>query len=342
MEAGENMTRRALPFGFLVTLAVIAYDSSARADGAVMIAGKISSRERDIIVNTLELTATSLTWKLTAPPFSREAIEASLTCLKGKAPWGCVGPGIRGNDQLVIVEVEGDHGPGTPMTVVTVHVLTAATEGQFFASRYCDLCNDDALKRATADLSKQLLREAAERTGRTKLTVHSKPDKAWILLDGKMVGATNSTRATYPGTHTVMLQHVGYKTAVREVAILDGQTLDVAFDMDPEPSSSAGSGSYGPSSDHPSQLLPYLTLGIGGTAILAGVALVVFSENPDPHGPQRPHYYDTTNHGIITFALGAIATSAGIYLLLSRNATSATTVTPLPGGGVAAGWTGRF
>lgn len=338
------MTRRALPFGFLVTLALIASGSSARADGAVMIAGKISSRERDIIVNTLELTATSLAWKLTAPPFSREAIAASLTCLKGKAPWGCVGPGIQGNDQLVIVEVEGDHGPGTPLTVVTVHVLTAATEGQFFASRYCDLCNDDALQRATADLSKQLLREAAERTGRTKLAIHSKPDKAWILLDGKLAGATDSTRATYPGTHTVMLQHVGYKTAVREVVVLDGQTLDVAFDMELEPSSSArySSGSRDPSLDHPSQLFPYLTIGIGGTAVLAGTLLVVFSETPDPHGPQRPHYYDTENHGIITFALGAIATGAGIYLLLGRNATSAAIVTPLPGSGAAASWTGRF
>jgi len=338
------MPPRALPVGFLVTLAVIASGSSARADGAVMIAGKVSLRERDIIVNALELTATSLTWKLTAPPFSREAIAASLTCLKGKTPWGCVGPGIRGHDQLVIVEVEGDHGPGTPLTVVTVHVLTAATEGQFFASRYCDLCNDDALKRATADLSKQLLREAAERTGRTKLAIHSKPDKAWILLDGKLIGATNSTKATYPGTHTIMVQRVGYKTAVREVVAMDGQTLDVAFDMDLEPSSSTGarSGSHGPSPDHPSQFLPYLTLGIGGTALLAGALLIVFSEDPDPHGPQRPYYYDTTNDGILSLAIGALATGAGIYLLQSTQTTSAATITPLPGGGAAASWTGRF
>jgi hypothetical protein len=197
-----------LTFGLLIAVHMASSSSSARADGAVMIAGKISPRERDIIVDSLALTATSMTWKLSAPPFSRGAIDASLACLKDPSPWACVAPGLRGNDQLVIVQVDSDRGIGAPTTVVTAHVLTAGTDGELLASRYCEVDNEDALRRAVADLSKQLLQEAAERTGRTKLAIHSKPDKAWILLDGKTVGATNTTRVTYPGTHTIMLRQV--------------------------------------------------------------------------------------------------------------------------------------
>lgn len=328
--------------GLVVALHLAASSSGARADGAVMIAGKVSPRERDIIVDSIELTATSMTWKLTAPPFSREAIDASLACLKDKSPWACVAPAVRGNDQLVIVQVDGDRGIGAPMTVVTAHVLTAGTDGELLASRYCEMCNEDALKRAVADLSKQLLQEAAERAGRTKLAIHSKPDKAWILLDGKTVGATNTTRVTYPGTHTIMLRHVGYKTTVREIVAIDGKTLDVAFDMDADPSSTRGSDRHAPPPDHPPRRLPYLALGAGAAAILAGALLIAFDEDPDPRGPQRRYYYDTAKDGVACLAIGAVVAGAGVYLLLRPEATSAATVTPLPGGGAAASWTGRF
>jgi hypothetical protein len=54
-----------LTFGLLIAVHMASSSSSARADGAVMIAGKLSPRERDIIVDRLELTATSMSWKLT-------------------------------------------------------------------------------------------------------------------------------------------------------------------------------------------------------------------------------------------------------------------------------------
>ncbi len=314
--------------------------SSARADGAIMITGKISPREHDVIVDTLESVAAGMTWKLTAPPVGREAIDAALACLKNKAAWSCVAPGVRGNEQLVIVQVDGERGAGATATVVTAHVVTAGTDGEFFASRYCEVGSEEALKRAVADLGKQLLQEAAERTGRTRLAIRSRPDKAWILLDGKTVGATNTTRATYPGTHTIMLRQVGYKTAVREVVAADGQTLDVAFDMEPDPSWTGGSGSHVPPAEHPPRILPYVALGTGGTAIVAGALLIAFDEDPNPRGPQRPSYDDTARNGVVALAIGAAVTGAGVYLLLRHKATSPA-ITPLPGG-AAASWTGRF
>ena len=331
-----------LTLGLIIALHLAASGSSAHAGGAVMIAGKVSPHERDIIVETIQLTAATMSWKLGAPPFSKEAIAAALACLKAKSPWRCVAAAIRGNDPLVIVQVDGDRGPGAPMMVVTAHILTAGTDGELFASRSCEMCNEDALKRAVADLSKQLLQEAAERTGRTKLAIHSKPDKAWILLDGKPVGATNTARATYPGRHTIMLRHVGYKTAVREVVAVDGETLDVAFDMELEPSSTSGSDGHAPSPGPPPRRLPYVALGGGGAAILAGALLIAFDEDPDPRGPQQRYYYDTAKHGVASLAIGAVVAGAGVYLLLRPQATSAATLTPLPGGGAAASWTARF
>jgi hypothetical protein len=331
-----------LTLGLIVALQLASSSSGAHASGAVMIAGKVSPQERGVIVDAIERTAASLTWKLDAPPFSQEAIAATLACLKDTSPWGCVAPQIRGTDPLVIVQVDGDRGAGAPITVVTAHVLTAGAEGELFASRYCEVCNEDALKRAVADLSKQLLQEAAERTGRTKLAIQSKPDKAWILLDGKTVGATNTARVTYPGKHTIMLRHVGYKTAVREIVAIDGKTLDVAFAMEPEPGSISGSDSHAPPPGHPPRLLPYLALGVGGAAILAGALLIAFDEDPDPHGPQQRYYYDTATYGVASLAIGAIVAGAGVYLWLRPHSTSAATVTPLPGGGAAASWTGRF
>jgi hypothetical protein len=316
--------------------------SSARAGGTVMVAGKVSPQERDVIVDTIERTAASMTWRLDAPPFSQEVTAATLACLKDTSPWGCVAPRIHGTDPLVIVQVDGDHGAGAPMTVVTAHVLTAGADGELSASRYCERCNEDALKRAVVDLSKQLLQEAAERTGRTKLAIRSTPDKAWILLDGKTVGATNTARVTYPGKHTIMLRHIGYKAAVREVIAIDGVALDVAFAMEPEPGSTGGSASHALPADHPPRLLPYLALGVGGAAILTGALLIAFDEDPDPRGPQQHYYYDTAAYGVASLAIGAVVAGAGVYLRLRPQATSAATVTPLPGGGATASWTGRF
>jgi hypothetical protein len=329
----------------ILTAGVVAFhlwcSAGARADGAIMIAGKLSPREHDLIVDTIEAVAASMAWKLTAPPVGRETADAALACLKNTMPWGCVARGIRGNDPLVIVQVDGDRGAGAATTIVTMHVLTAKTPGEFFASRYCEVCTEEALKRAVTDLSKQLLQEAAERTGRTKLAIHSRPDKAWILLDGKTVGATNATRATYPGTHTIMLQHVGYKTAVREVVTVEGETLDVAFDMEPDPSWIGGADSHGPPTDHPPRIAPYVALGAGAAAIVTGALLIALDEDPRPRGLQRPYYDDTARNGAISLAIGAAVTGAGMYLLLRHQATPPAIITPLPGG-AAANWTGRF
>src|SRR5262249_25716442 len=155
--------------------------SRARADGAVLVVGAISPRDRDIVVDAIKGAGRALSLRFSATA-GREVADASVACLRDQTPWTCVAPVIRGKDQLVIVEIDGDHGGGARMTVGTAHLLTAGAEAESFASRGCAMCNEDALKRTVGDLSRSLLQRAVARTGRTRLAIRSRPDRAQITL----------------------------------------------------------------------------------------------------------------------------------------------------------------
>lgn len=165
--------------------------STVRADGAVMVVGKVSQRDRDVIVDAIKDEGSAPSFRFSAAP-SRDAADASVACLRDQTPWRCIAAAIRGKDQLVIVEVDSDRGVGAPMTIVTAHLLTAGAEDESFASRDCAMCNEDALKRTVGDLSRDLLQRAAARSGRTKLAIRSTPDRSQIVLDGKPAGATDA------------------------------------------------------------------------------------------------------------------------------------------------------
>ena len=82
----------------LVAAALVAVwpSSAARADGAVMVAGKVSPHDRDVIVETVRGEGTALSLRFSSSVFSRDAAEASVACLKDRAPWSCVAavPGL--------------------------------------------------------------------------------------------------------------------------------------------------------------------------------------------------------------------------------------------------------
>jgi hypothetical protein len=311
--------------------------SRARADGAVLVVGAISPRDRDIIVDAIKGEGSALSLRFSAPA-GRDAADASVACLHDQKPWSCVAPVIRGKDQLVIVEIDSDRGAGAPMTIVTAHLLTAGAETESFASRGCAMCNEDALKRTVGDLSRDLLQRAVARLGRTKLAIRSRPDRAQIVLDGKPAGATDATLATYPGKHTIELQTPGYTAATREVIAVDGTTVDVAIPLHPEALRSSGGDPGSPDAHGSSRLGPGLAIGTGAAAIVAGGLLIAFDQDPSPH--QR-YYYDTAKYGVASLAAGVVLTGAGIYFWLRPRASSAAAVAPVPGG-AAIGWAGRF
>jgi hypothetical protein len=304
--------------------------SRAHADGAVLVVGPVSPRDRDVIVDAIKGEGRALSLRFSAA-VSRDAADASVACLRDQTPWSCVAPVIRGKDQLVIVEVDSDRGGGAPITIVTAHLLTAGAEAESFASRHCAMCNEDALKRTVGDLSRDLLQRAASRSGRTKLTIRSRPERAQIKLDGVPAGATDATLATYPGKHTLELQAPGYAAGTREVIAVDGSTIAVAIRLQP---AARRPGAAPPGS----RRWPGLAIGAGAAAIVAGGLLIAFDQDPSPH--QR-YYYNTAKYGAASLAAGAVIAGAGIYLWLRPRASSAAAVAPVPGG-AAVGWAGRF
>ncbi len=310
--------------------------SLARADGAVLVVGAESPRDRDLVVDAIQSAGRALSLRFSAAA-GRDAADASVACLHDQTPWSCVAPVIRGKDQLLIVEIDSDRGGGAPMTRVTAHLLTAGAEAESFASRGCAMCNDEALKRTVGDLGRDLLQRAVARSGRTRLAIRSRPDRAQILLDGEPAGATDATLATYPGTHTIELRTPGYAAATRAVIAVDGTAVDVAIPLQPETRRPSG----GPgSTDAPprSRLGPGLVIGAGVAAIVAGGLLIAFDEDPSPH--QR-YYHDTAKYGAASLVAGAVVAGAGITLWLRPRASSAAAAAPVPGG-AAIGWIGRF
>lgn len=333
----------------LLTAVIIALSLAltriSHADGIVLIAGAASTREREIIADTFQAAGKSLTWNLAVPRVPRDVIDASVKCFANKAPWSCIAADLRATDQLVIVQVENEKGGGGPTTVATAHVLLAGAERDVSASRYCELCNEESFKRTLGELSKQSLQQAAERSERTKLVVRSKPDKAWITLDGQTIGATNAVRATYPGVHTLTIRHIGYKTIARDVIAVDGKTVELTFDLEPD-----GSAPIVARHERPAELVdgsrstvvPKLLIGTGSLAIAAGIVWIAIDEDQTLHGPQHHYYRDTAAYGVTSLVVGAAATGVGVILLLRANTTSGATIALARGGGATATWIWRF
>jgi hypothetical protein len=310
--------------------------SRARADGAVLVVGAVSPRDRDLIVDAIQSAGRALSLRFSAAA-GRDAADTSVACLHDQTPWSCIAPVIRGKDQLVIVEIDSDRGGGAPMTRVTAHLLIAGAKAVSFASRGCAMCNDEALKRTVGDLGRDLLQRAVARSGRTRLAIRSRPDRAQITLDGEPAGATDATLATYPGTHTIELRTPGYDAATREVIAVDGTTVDVAIPLQPETGRSNGAPGS-PDASPRSRLGPALMIGAGAAAIVAGGLLIALDQDPSPH--QR-YYYDTAKYGVASLVAGGVAAVAGVTLWLRPRASSSAAVAPVPGG-AAIGWAGRF
>jgi len=338
-----------LTVAFAIAIHLLFPESSAHADGVLLVTGAASQHQREIIGDAFQTTARSLHWKLSTPSLARELIDAAVKCLADSAPWACVAPELRRSEQIIIVQLENERGASVPTTIATAHVLIAGIQSDVSASRYTETGDEQAFKRNTAELSK-VLQDAAERTGRTTLVIRSKPDKAWITLDGKNIGATEKTRATYPGSHTISLRRIGYKALTREVVAVEGKVTTEDFELEPDGSSagpSRGSPSGPVDGGHPtaagsSRLLPKIAVGVGGAAIAAGVFWLVYNQNPDPHGHQDRYYHHTSGYGYVSLAAGALTAGLGLYFSFRPDATSAAVVTPVAGAGAAASWLWRF
>jgi hypothetical protein len=312
----------------------------ARAGGSVLVLGKASPKQRDVIAAAVIATARDGGWSFEAHAFQAPEREAVLACLGASQPWACMAQQMKDKgDQLVLVQVETERTD----TVLQVHVVTAASDADSRASYFCNVCDDNALKLAVSDVTRRLLRAAAERSGKTKISIKSNPDRAWITLDGTLVGSTDTVRATYPGEHTVMFTRTGYHTVTHRIRVMEGETARLHVTLDPVPGTVIDR--PGDPRAGPSRLLPKLLIGAGAVAVAGGTIYSLTAVDPPP-GLEQPRYlYSGPAIGVA--AAGGAMVGVGLYLWLRPSKPAAAMSPPAPAvslwpGGGSLGWSTRF
>jgi hypothetical protein len=132
------------------------------------------------------------------------------------------------------VTVDGVARGTTPVAVrgleVGAHTVAIARAGYRSLERQVVLTSERPSRTLEIELQPlpRATRPAAE-VADGSLVVDSRPAGATVLLDGRRVGVTPLTlSAIAPGSHTVRLEHVGYRTVTTTVEVKAGQRARVA------------------------------------------------------------------------------------------------------------------
>jgi hypothetical protein len=262
-------------------------------------------------------------------------------------------PALHGKhvQRLAFVSIDSQSSTdGSTKLVITEQLVAPGLFAPLGDKRYCDHCTDDVLAKLAGELTRDVLRELATRGGRTVLSIKSVPRGARITLDGKLVGATDSLRNTYPGTHSLSLELDGYQIVTRDAEAVEGKTVEVNATLVSTASAikqptrrevaPPERGWFGRSPGW----VPWLCIGVGGAAIVTGGVLYLYNGEPsrDPSADQSRHYTSFQGPGIATAVVGAVSLGFGLYLHHRQHeATSVIAATPSRDG-LAIHWTGSF
>jgi PEGA domain-containing protein len=323
--------------------------------GMLVVHGGAAEHQRAVIGAAVEGAIRNMGWSLSANPLTKNETDDLVDCSSSNTPWSCVPTslGARGIRGLFVVQVESSQADnGAPLVIITEKMIVTNPPSFTIRQRFCEHCADDRLGAAGEELTQQMVREVAARSGRTVISIASAPVGAEIILDGERVGATDSTFNTFPATHVVIVQKPGFLPASREITIEEGKTAEVYFTLHPSgppqpPPSPPPPPPPSPPPDLRSQppRSPPSYLG-PGIAIGAGIPLVIFGGyflyRGQQGGPGDKYIYPrATAAGVASELIGLGAIGTGIYLLWrdSNQAAPSASVTP---GGAIVGWAGRF
>lgn len=341
---------------FVFAVACLGGAARATADQArttLLVSGTATLHARALATTTIEAIVRNTGASLVHETFT-PGEEANLkACATVPQAGRCIAPTIRdkGLDQVALVSlIMGTGTDGSPMIVVTAQIIAAKLEAAAWAQRLCTHCTDTLLVEAVSGVTRAVLEEISVRGGRSTVTLQSTPRGARITLDGSPAGTTDRSIPTVPGAHMVVFELEGYQREVRTIdAVVDGTTaLTVA--MRPTP------GRIDEPLDRPahhvslrdprrgSRLGTLLVAGIGGLALITGVVVLAFDEDPvtQPIGTEQPAWYrDTIEPGIGLLLCGAALGAGGLLWWQHARSTVAPTIAPAAGGAVI-GITNKF
>jgi hypothetical protein len=310
-------------------------DGERDAVGAVIVGGGAGDHDRRVVSAAVAVAARESGWSLPRDTVTAQEADRLLDCGDPHATWAaCVPASIagRGVHQIFVFAVErNESDSGAPMVVLTARLIVSAPQALVVRQRFCEHCADDRLTAASIDLARQLLQDLAVRTGRTILEVESSPTGARITIDGQPIGATNATFNTFPGSHVVVVEKLGYRAATRSVIAEEGKTAAVAVALVP---------SDGRPPVRSSHRLAGALIGGGALAVVAaGVLLELGARGGPGHPDDKYRYAGATPAGALIGGAGLAAIATGLYQWLRAPAANPG---PGPGGKLLAGWSIAF
>lgn len=339
----------------LLATVILWSTSEARADETVLIVtGGAPRHAREVAINAVSAAPDLAGSKIVASPFLTHEESVVAKCMADSKPWLCMSPALRGKNiqQLAVLSIDPQtNADGSPIIVITEQVVTAAQFAPAGDKRFCDHCTDDVLARLATELTRDLLREVATRSGHTVVAIRTVPRGAEIALDGKTIGISDQSVNTYPGSHSVQLTLDGYEVTTRTVAADEGKTAEVQVTLSktkalgPQPARP-------PSSDVVSGPTGFAALprwvawtGLGVGALVAGTGIVLqSSKDSPPKGQAQPKRLVSTPGVALIASGGAIAiasTILWIHIAHHEPSPAMPQVALAPNGGIVE-WTGRF
>jgi hypothetical protein len=333
----------------LVALALLIMPSLAAADPVLVVVGGETDPP------TLRLLSVAVSDRLQserhapqAHAFTPAEVDALIRCVSSETSKDCAKDALDAaqTSRAVVMRVARE---SRDTTVFMAWMLARGGETLATKRRVCERCSSKLLAQSAAALLSALLREVDVRTTRTGIAVKTTPGGARVSIDGEVVGVTELERGVLPGRHRIVMELRGYETATRELDVLAGETAVIVATLRPL---APAAGAAPPPAKHRAgssalRLAPWIAIGAGSTAAVAGIALIAANEPRVSDGSHRYKWRDSKGIGVAVSVAGvavALAGGAGLWWLRrgGDEQPSQTPTVSIEDDGVVLGYAGRF
>lgn len=335
---------------------LLARSSSADDElGALVVKADTSPRDQEVASRAAKDTLAAANWKLADKPLSSAETTAIARCFSESAAPSCVFRAVADKRarRIAYVSIGKDPKRGPSSVAIIGRMVVDGVDTIMLATRYCDHCTDDTLTSYVVETTKELVDRASVASGRTVISIKSTPQGARFSIDGHALGATDAAITVAPGKHRVRIEQDGFVTEERTVEATEGKTAEVTVTLrraDGSTSTSGAgsattsttatidSGESGSDTTPRASRAPVILMGVGGAAVVGGVAALLLDQDDDVHKPrggvQPRYYYDTALPGVIAIAGGATAIVVGWFWHKHARGASTVSATPVSGGAV--------